>query len=322
MVHRIRLFTLLIILPLLQSGISLFAVSDSSVFKLHIRLDRQYYFADEEIPLKIYVTNYSDEQDSFTIYDKRDRKKSNYTTFQPVVYDMAGREAEIIVPHVTENRDMEAIFKMIDKREVRLAPNEKIVHTVNLHDVYKLEPNRKYRVKGYFFPDYSEDVVIQSENHLVFTVREPNIPQIREKRQAVNRGLTPNEVILLVLDAEKSEEFQRMIKYLDISKYIKSYPNFVKIYQEANYNKKLQIEDDFITFLSKERDDYILDFSIVNEEIDTRNRTAYVDVVVDRFGFRRTNRYKYRYTLEKSSGVENLWLVTGIEATVMKGIQR
>ncbi len=302
--------------------VAAYAAPDDDDFKLYIRLDKQYFYADEEIQLKIYVKNYSNGYRSFNIFDKREGISSNYTTFQPVVYDMQGREAEIIVPHVTEDQDMENILSMIDKREVQLAPGEMIVHSVNLHDIYKLEVNRKYRVKGYFFPNYTEDFVIQSENHLLFSVKKANIPERREKRVTIERGLSPNEIILLVLNAEKNEEFQKMTKYLDISKYIQSFPNFVRRYQEADYNKKLLIEQEFITFLSKERDDYILDFKLINEEIDTRNKTAYVEVIVDRFGFRRTNRYKYRYTLEKKPDTENLWLVTGIDATVMKGIQR
>ena len=51
--------------------------------------------------------------------------------------------------------------------------------------------------------------------------------------------------------------------------------------------------------------------------MDTKN--AYVDVIADRFGVKRTDRYKYRYKLER---YKNLWLVTDVEATIKKGIKR
>ena len=53
--------------------------------------------------------------------------------------------------------------------------------------------------------------------------------------------------------------------------------------------------------------------------IDDRGYISYVNVIVDRAAPKITDRYLYRYTLEK---YKNLWLIVKLEATVMKGVKR
>ena len=94
-----------------------------------------------------------------------------------------------------------------------------------------------------------------------------------------------------------------------------AYPEFVRAYQLADHSEKLKKEQEFVIFLTRSRDDYILDYEIVNQQLD--GPIAYVDVIVDRYSTRLTDRYKYRYTLER---VDGLWLIVNLEATVLKGV--
>ena len=106
-----------------------------------------------------------------------------------------------------------------------------------------------------------------------------------------------------------------MLKYIETEKFINSYSDFARRYNLAKFNKeRLKIEQEFIKFLTRRRDDFLLDFKIISEGID--NRISYVSVVVSRKGVRKRERYKYHYTLEK---FKNLWLIIKMEATVLKG---
>jgi hypothetical protein len=78
----------------------------------------------------------------------------------------------------------------------------------------------------------------------------------------------------------------------------------------------LKIEEEFIRFLSRDRKDYILDFKILDENIVRDRNIAYVDARVRRFEVRIPSIYQYKYTLEK---FRDFWLITEVEATVMKG---
>jgi len=122
-----------------------------------------------------------------------------------------------------------------------------------------------------------------------------------------------------VMDAEKNKNWSRMLKYINIEEFINSFSDFVKLYSRAGSFEKKEIEDKFSRFLSRERPDYILDFKITGEEIDSNGKFAHVNVIVDRFGVRITERYLYRFVLEKK---EKLWLINSLEASVMKGIKR
>jgi len=282
-------------------------------------LDKKSYFSDEDIVLKICIKNISKEKQSITIYDCNKCPSSNYTTFQPVIYDMQGREAEIIVPYKLENRALSEVIKELEPRQIQLAPNEMFIYSVNIKTIYNLKEKSDYRVKSFFFPDFKENKVILSDNELKFKIAKTRIDIKRLKKKGREIANTPIEIILLILNAEKSKKRDRFVKYINIEKFINSYSNYIGKYNRADDEEKLIIEKDFIKFLLRDRHDYILDYHILREEIDTENKTAYVNVIVDRFGVKITDRYKYRYTLEKA---KNLWLVTDLEATIMKGIRR
>jgi len=239
---------------------------------------------------------------------------------------MKGREAELIVPYKMENKDPKELIKDYMKRTISLGPGEEIIRMINLKGIYNLPGGKRYRVKGYFFPRFDQDYVIHSDNEITFRIFAKKKGDLKTgivqkyARKADEPEMLPSEVVFLVLNGEKTKSLHRFIKYFNIEKYINTYPNYVRKYQKAFDEKKSKIEDEFITFLIRQRSDYIVDFKIKREDIDTDNGVAYVDSYVERFAPGKSFRYMYRYTLEKMKVKSTTaWLITGLEATIVKG---
>ncbi len=287
----------------------------SGDFLVYLRLDKEKYYENEDIVLKMCIRNRSVGIISFTVFEDNRRDLPDYTTFQPVVFDNFGREAEIIIPYRMKNLKAEQVVKRMKKRIIELAPGEEFIHSVNLRNVYDLIPEKKYRVRGYFFKNFSENSIIKSNNVLYFRTagRKKEPPRYLAKRYI--HEVSPSEVVTLALNAERDKDPERMIKYFKVEKYINSYSDFVRKYNIADNIERKIIINDFIKFLSRERDDYILNYRILKDEIESSGKIAYVDVIVERYFPKRPYRYLYRYTLEK---YKNLWLIIDLEATVKK----
>ena len=294
-------------------------VYEPDKLQVHLRMDKKFFYSDEEVPLLVCIKNISEKKNYFEVYDSSDSLSSIYTTFQPMVYDMSGREAEITVPYKIENINVSDFIHGLDKRLVELAPGEMFIHTINLKELYNLHLNTAYRIQSLFYPRFDEYNFLKSNNELTFKIivaKQYNKPS---EVDAVDRTISPKEVILLTLKAEKDREWNNWIKYINVEKYINAFPEFVQKYNHANFEEKSQIEKDFIRFVTRERDDYLLDYKIVRESVEKDRKIAYVDVIVDRYGIRLSYRYKCRYKLEQ---YKNLWLITDEVATVMKGVTR
>jgi hypothetical protein len=309
-------------IAMLIAGISVPAatgVYEPDKLRVHIRMDKRSYYSDDDVVLSVCVQNVSERKNYFIVYDSSDSESSNYTTFQPVVFDMNGREADLTVPYKIENRDPGELARGLDRRMVELAPGETFTHTIHLTELFNLKLNTPYRLQSLFYPAFEENTVIKSDNELTFTIIETRRYVKPSEVDAVVRNLSPKEVMLLTLKAEKDRDWENWLKYFNIEKYINAFPEFVQKYYRANFEEKSGIEKDFVKYLTRERDDYLLDFKILRESVEKERNIAYVDVVVDRFATRMTYRYKCRYTLEQ---YKNLWLITDEEATVMKGVKR
>ncbi|MBN2159807.1 MAG: hypothetical protein JW807_10455 [Spirochaetes bacterium] len=282
-------------------------------------MDKRSYYSDDDVILSVCVQNESERNNYFIVYDSSGSDSSNYTTFQPVVFDMNGREAEITVPYKIENRNPGELLKGLERRMVELAPREIFIHTIHLKELFNLKLNTSYRVRSLFYPAFEENTVLASDNELAFTIIENRRYVKSSEVDAVNRNLSPKEVMLLTLKAEKDRDWANWLKYFNIEKYINAFPEYVQKYYRADFEEKSAVEKDFVKYLTRERDDYLIDFKILKEAVEKDRNIAYVDVVVDRFATRMTYRYKCRYTLEQ---YKNLWLITDEEATVMKGVKR
>ncbi len=293
-------------------------VDERPAFKVHVFMDRNAYDGDGPIKLHIKVQNSAFRQEIFKVADVE------YLTFQPVVYAPGGREAEIIVAHRLKKVGKEEILKNIVPRMIVLARNESFIYTVDLKKLYKMDTRGEYRVRAYFIPDPSHDFAIPSENIVRFTIARPAdyasnslYGPIRETRHDPARfSLSPREVVLLFLSAEKEQRWDNYFKYVKLESYIQSFPKFGKLYNNSDDVEKLKIEEEFITFIKRRREDRITGFRVAKESRIEGDRIAYVDSQVSRYGTKFGFNYTYKYTLEK---FDTLWLITGVEATLRKG---
>ena len=287
--------------------------------RVFIRMDKSTYFADEDVIVQICVKNESERKNYFEVCDTSDRESGNYTSFQPVAYDMMGREAEIVVPYKVQNKNINDIVRNLDKRTVELAPGETFIHAVNLKDIFAFKLNTPYRLQSLVYPSIEEGIMIKSDNELLFKIIEEKRSNKPSEIDAIKRIVMPKEVISLTLTAEMNKDWDNYIKYIDIEKYINAFPEFIQIYERANFDDKSRIEKDFIRHLTRDRDDYLLSYNIIKQEIENNRKIAYVDVETSRFGIRWSHRYRYRYTLEQ---YKNMWLITDLDATAIKGVKQ
>ncbi len=258
----------------------------------------------------------------FDIYSRPRGDVADFTSFKPMVYDMNGRSAEIIVPYVIESKSRDEVFSWMKSRKIVLAPGETFIHEQNLSKIYNIEKDRKYRLKLHFLPDAGDENIpaIVSSNELVFSVA--GEPRYREDDKAANGEeiiLQPSEVVLLVLSAERERNWDRALKYIDLSKFIHVYPKYSKDYRLADDYDKKRIESDFTRYLKSGRRDSLVDFKILGENIEESGLVAYVEVSAERKSAIRPDRYRYRYRLERKNNKSRIWLISGLEASVTKG---
>jgi len=300
-----------------------------------IKSDKNKFSSSEEVIIQIIIKNISDQNVSFKIYDSSGRKDifdrdrgdiSDYTTFKPVLYDTTGKSEKLISPYVVSEHKGSEILPWMQPREIKLAPGEIFIHRQNLGRIYNIEIGKKYRVKMHFFPYLNDPdlsgLVVSSSNEISFSVtKDPAyIPFIAKDPKAVN--ISPSEIVLLFLNAEREGNRDKAIKYINIDKFIHSYPDFSRKYDLADEEDKKIIENDFIRYLINRKSDYLKEFRITNEEIDNSGLVAFVTVEARRSGLVKESRFKYIYRLEKSSESDFLWLISGLEALVIRDIRR
>ncbi len=324
------IFTTLICAVILLSNNS--DCRETYSFSVNLHLEKQKFHNSEDIMLNIQIKNVTDDEISFFIYDSPKRSdifdkargdNADYTTFKPVVFDMKGKNAELIVPYIINGKESKETISWMNKREVKLAAGETFMHSQNLKRIYNFEPDKNYRLRLHFFPFIGdaaeENKVIISSNELSFKVINDKTYMPFQAKEAGGVKLTPAEVILLLLSAEKENQWERSIKYIDTDKFIHSYPDFSRKYDLADDYDKKMIEKDFLRFLVNRKNDYLLDYRIINEEIDNTGLVSYVTVDASRNSMIRPKKFKYVYRLEKNNEGDYLWLVSGLEASVMKG---
>ncbi len=277
--------------------------------RLTLRTGKTTFYSDEPVELKLVVHNTSKFVAAFDVYD------AAYTTFQPVVYNEKGREVENRVEYRLMDKSMEEVVNSAGKRQVTIQPSEKFTRVVNLRDLYTLETGEGYRIRGYLFPNAAVKRTIASDNMVHFNIIPVHTIEKESGVEQVKREFSPSEVVMLALTAEKNKNWNNFRKYVDIDKYIQAFSKYARLYSQSSASERLKILEDFRTFLQRDRVDYLVDFSILNETIISEKGLAYVEVKVKRWGARYPFVYKYRYTLEE---YRNFWLITNFDATVMK----
>lgn len=312
---------------------------DVHSFNVYLKMEKLKFHSSEDVVLHIVVRNITDEAATFYVFDMPSDSNAykdniygeargdvaDFNIFRPVVYDMNGKNADIVVPYVTSGKKLKETLSWMERREINLGPGESFTHTQSLGKIYKLQADTDYRVKLHFFPflnDPDEDQAIISSNELKFKV-------VRDKeyqpyKSADNNGirLVPSEVVILLLNAEKEGYWDRAVKFINVEKFIHSYPEFSRRYDLADDSEKKNIEKEFIKYFISKRSDYLIEFKVVEEDIEPSGLVSRVSVIVSRNSLMRPERYKYVYTLSKNSLDDYIWMVSGIEATIIRDKKR
>ncbi len=342
--NRLKIYAALIITALLMSIPTLSRDSlpamgkqrkgDIHSFSVYLKMGRLKFYSSEEVILHVVIKNITGETASFYVFDVPGREDlfnnqrgdvADFNTFKPVIYDMNGRTAELSVPYIVSGKDVRETLSWMTRREIRLGPGESFTRTLNLGRMYKLQSETDYRIKLRFFPfigDTDEDKILISDNEL--KVRIARDREYEPCRKAVAEGvrLVPSEVVILLLEAEKDGYWERAVRFIDIEKFIHSYPDFSRKYDLADDPDKKIIEKDFIRYFISKRSDYLIDFQVVSEEVEPSGLVSYVSVVASRKSLIKPARYRYVYRLEKNSIDDYIWMVSGLEATVVREVKK
>lgn len=290
----------------------------SSSLRVIIRMDRLHFSPDDPVELHIVLKNISAQPVNFTLYETNDNA-ATYTSLQPIVADMEGRRPECLVAYDMEGRTDEDEARAQVARSVSLHPGEEFTTTLNLRHIYALHEGVRYRVRGFFVPSFPKTEMLKSDNEITFRMTDENRRIPIEQKVQPQRPVTPSEIVILILEAEKSENWDRMVNFIDLDRFIFSFPDYGRQYQRGTVFERQAVRDNFKKFLSRRRTDYIVQYKVERELAEPGKDIATVDVVVDRYGESLTDRYRYRYTLK---GSNSIWLVTGVEAIVLKGVKK
>jgi len=230
---------------------------------------------------------------------------------------MRGKENENIIDYKRQNRYTVDIIDSMSKRAVQLGAGEIFTYVIDLKRVYKMPTGFSYRVRCYFVPDLGVRYVIHGKNELTFLVdgHKENAGQLASYN--INRDISPSETVLLALEAERSSDMDRMLKYIDLEEFISIDSNFMRSYSVSGEIERREILEKFRQYLLKPRRDYLVDFKIVDEGVD--GGIAYVDVLAERYSVTINDAYKYRFVLKKNRDFGTVWLITGLEASIFKG---
>ncbi|HOP62155.1 MAG TPA: hypothetical protein PK358_02800 [Spirochaetota bacterium] len=326
---------IILALIILAAGMNYLYSMEARSFRVYLSMDKLKYYNSDEIILNIRIKNITDDPAAFYVYDSPDRidifdrargDTADYTTFKPVVYDMNGRDAELVVPYITGEKNKTETLSWMVKREIKLGPGETFIHKQNLRRIYDILPERRYRLKMHFFPFIgdreNENFVVVSSNEIKFRVSRDRSYQAYKDKDSGSVMLTPGEVVLLLINAEREKSFEKAVKFLDIDKFIHSYPDFSRRYDISDDLEKKNIEKEFIRYLINRRDDPLAEYRIVSEEIEESGLVAHVSVEAKREGLIKPARYRYLYRLEKNSKNDYIWLVAGLEALVIRDIRK
>lgn len=296
-------------LAVLVCAFSSVAAFDSEPFRVMILSDTLSFEEGNAAYVSVCVQNVSEKNIFFKVFP------AQYSTFQPVVYSMDGREAETRVKYRLAGRTVDSLCQPLIPRVIELAPNEKFFSKVNLNDYYKLIPGNKYRIRAFFLPDARLASVVRSENTLIVNfnkyIERTDMPQEMVRKSEIE----PGEIVSLFLKAEKDKRWNSMVKYLDLEKYINVYADYGQAYNGSDDISKRSIMRDFISYLSRPRPDYVMEYDVKDEKILDDGNSALVTVDVKRHGNIMPFSYEYRFSLERSG---NMWKISSSDATIRK----
>ncbi|PJZ68195.1 hypothetical protein CH373_15960 [Leptospira perolatii] len=283
-------------------------------------------FSENE-PIKIEVTVRNTGNEALRIFPAT-QSNELYKSFQVIVRDEDGRtvtrtEGEPKQDPVRVRRNRIQNHVGDDVKEIILHTNETFKKEIRLDQLYEFEPGKKYFITAYFYPNISEysDHFVRSENHPYFTIEEQRkqwvLPGVPHQDPVVD-GLEPEEVIHLLLGAEKKGNWKLNFKWIHFPEYVQSYDRFAKDYNDSEEGEKDFILEEFRRFLTQNRSGVLQYYKILGVE-KIHSNLSKVRVAIERQINKVPVRYEYIYTLKRVPEEDgSFWKVASLIAKVRK----
>ena len=293
--------------------------------EFYIIADKRRYLSTEDIILKMKLTNNGEYP--VTLYMHRNYLKN----FTIITRNPAGKSLPAKnISYFKEYEDYKDTFfheytaTNHDSRAIILKKGESLERSIRLQDIVIIEENydvtSRYDISAYFYPNPEQSpFFINSENNIsIYISKEKNYltqkndinkPAFRIKKVT----LTPKETVYLALSAEYKQDWPNFFKYLSFRDIIKDYPEYARRYMRAEEHEKHLIINEFSEYLMNRNTHKLKRFDILEENPDQDTAKVQVKAVRIIEGFSRE--FSYAYYLTRA---DNLWYITGIEATVNK----
>ncbi len=210
-----------------------------------------------------------------------------------------------------------------ENKEITLHKNESFSRTINLDELYHFDPDKKYFLTGYFYPNYVEDKksFLRTDNTLSFLYqkakRDRNFTPMAQNFSDSGK-LQPEEIIFLFLGSEMKKNWEGHFKWIDFSEYILNYDRFSSIYAESQLTDRDAIVEEFKDYLTTLPSGPLKYFKVTGVDYPSKN-DARVQVYVERLQGRFKSRYEYSYSLKRNENDRlGYWQIKNLLVKVKK----
>ncbi len=182
------------------------------------------------------------------------------------------------------------------------------------------EQTRRITISAFFYPNPQQmpHFFISSNNRYTVSILTQHNTRKQLSGLSVTTqdiGITPEEIVYLMLSAEYRKSWPHYLKYIALPDFIKSYPDFHRIYVQSN-NKEAVIHK-FQHFLTNQTNKHLIHFKILSISNILRENSPVVQVKVHLT--REINHYpknfEYTYYLTR---LKSLWSVIGLDSTILR----
>ncbi len=296
-----------------------------------IDADRILFTPGEDIPVRFRITNRG-----YTVIRVFPFQEAG-RTFQFMVTDRRGREIEPDLDRARQavredGRRAVVSLQGESVKEIILHPGESFERVVHLNDFYRFEPQKEYRVSGYFFPDARRNFFVRTTNTLQIRIdrNRRDYGTLADQASAeppAGDGLSPEETVYLFLSAEMQKKWTNYLKYLELNKFITAYDRFASRYAVSSRLEKPRVLEEFRRYLTAAPADQLRRFKIVGEDFEREQNgavlsggraTVTVEATRENAGY--SVRYRYEYVLERATGPGegSPWQIVYVTAKVLK----
>ncbi len=306
--------TISVIYLIFLSVTSVFSLQNSlNGLKLSINYhNKQIYYPESSIKIKITVSNETSESFSFNSAD------SYSYNFMLTVKTLKNLPLEYSEKYIIRHNSNKPVFY----RQITLLPGEEYSFITTLDEFTDIKEPGIYIIQGTFYPDFNEknaDSAIYS-NILTLPVRPSGMtPVLKDKIDSETgeilkkAALSPDMVVSYIITARQKNDWNRFFLYLDLESLMTLEPRLEAKYRNSSESERLMLIDSYKDSLMNQVVDNDIILVPASFEILT---TTYTPVrgkvlVKELFNYRNYKEIKeYTYFLHKKDGY---WTVYNYE---------